>query len=67
MVILNTPPVPNEFDGLPYPRDMIILFFQNDCKGWGNDYQDPLLGEFRRFRKYCVMKTGRGWLRQDKG
>ena len=42
-------PLPSDFDCLPYTRGsrfMIIFFsflsFQNDRKGWGNEYVDPL-------------------------
>ena len=49
-----TTPLPSDFYSLSYSRGggMIILFFlspQNDGKGWGNNYLDPLLSEFSCF------------------
>ena len=40
----NATPSPCDLSAYPIPveRDMIIVFFQNDRKEWGNDYLDPL-------------------------
>ena len=50
-------PVPSDFYGIPYPQGKGYdhTFLKNDCKGWGNNYLDPLPGENH------IMKTGRGW------
>ena len=54
-----TTPLPSDFYSLSYSwgGGMIIplfffffFFLRNDSKGWGNDYLDPLLGEFSCFR-----------------
>ena len=44
-------PLLTDFDCLPYPRwrGYVHNFLQKDCKGWGNDYLNPLSGECRLF------------------
>ena len=36
-------------DRAGYATSCMIIIFQNDNKGWGKDYLNPLPGEFSRF------------------
>ena len=55
------PPYPETLTAYPTQREGMyvhIFFLKMTPKGWGNDYLDPLPGEFERF-KYSVMETGK--------